>query len=105
MHSARLSIEVNGEYYDEDYLADNDIVCLENGDYASLGDCVDIDGDWYLSDDEDICYAEDVEEYRLKDDCWHCEESGNWYNDEDMQVEVDGKLYHTDNAPEQTTEE
>jgi len=101
------TVYVNDEYYDEDYLSDNEIVCLENGDYASLGDCVEIDGDWYVSDDPDVCYAEDVEEYRLKDDCWQCEDSGNWYNDDSKQVMVDCKFYHADcpRLPEQTTEE
>jgi len=99
------TVYVNDEWYDTDYLSDNEIVCLENGDYASLGDCVEIDGDWYLSDDEDICYTEDAEEYRLKDDCWQCEESGNWYLDDCKRVMVDCKFYHEDHAPEQTTEE
>jgi hypothetical protein len=99
------TVYVNDEYYDTDYLADNNIVELADGEYDDLDNCVEIHGDWYRADDDDVCYTEDAEEYRLKDDCWQCEESGNWYNDEDMQVEVDGKLYHTDNAPEQTTTE
>jgi hypothetical protein len=99
------TVEINGSWYDTEYLCDNNIVELHDGEYEDLDNCVEIDGEWYRTDDDDVCFAEDVEEYRLKEDCWMCEESGNWYNDEDMQVEVDGKLYHTDNAPEQTTEE
>jgi hypothetical protein len=99
------TVEVNGEYYDEAYLSDNNIVCLEDGEHAELDDCVSINDDWYLNDDERICYAEDIEEYALKDDCWQCEESNNWYTDATESVEVDGKLYHPDNAPEQETTE
>ena len=99
------TVEINGSWYDADYLSDNNIVELHDGEYEDLDNCVMIDDEWYRTDDDDVCHAEDVEEYRLKEDCWMCEESGNWYNDEDMQVEVDGKLYHTDNAPEQTTTE
>ena len=100
------TVEVNGEYYDEDFLSDNEIVCLENGDYAELGDCVERDGDWYVSDDPDVCYAEDTEEYELKDECWMCGESNNWYTNETLAVvDADGNMFHPDHAPEQTTEE
>jgi hypothetical protein len=99
------TVEINGSWYDTDYLSDNNIVELHDGSYEDMENCVEINGDWYHCDDDDVCRAEDTEEYMLKEDCWMCEESGDWYHDEDMQVEVDGKLYHTDNAPEQTTEE
>ena len=98
---------INYEYYHVEYLSDNNIVELANGEYEDLDNCVEIDGEWYHTDDPDVCYAEDVEEYRLKDDCWQCEDSGNWYNDDSKQVMVDCKFYHADcpRLPEQTTEE
>ena len=99
------TVAVNGDYYDTDYLADNNIVELANGEYEELDNCVEIHGEWYHCDDEDVCYAEDAEEHRLKDDCWQCEESGNWYLDDCKRVMVDCKFYHEDHAPEQTTEE
>jgi hypothetical protein len=98
-------VRVGDDFYDGDFLSDNGIVELENGDYAPMDDCVCVNDEWYETDDNRLCYAEDIEEYALKDDCWQCAESGNWYNDEDMQVEVDDKLYHTDHAPEQETTE
>jgi hypothetical protein len=97
------TVEVNGEFYDEDYLPDNNIVRLEDGDYAEMDDCVMINNDWYLTDDPRICRPEDNDDYWLTDDCWQCEESGGWYTHAIEFVEVDGKLYHPDNAPEQET--
>lgn len=98
-------VDVCGEYYDLDYLSDNNIVELADGSYEDMDNCVEIDGEWYRDDDDDICYAEDVEEYCLKDDCWQCAESDKWYTDNTEHVDVDGETYHPDNAPEQTTEE
>ena len=99
------AIEVNGEYYDEDYLSDNNIVQLDNGDYVHLDDAVCIDGyGWYHCDDDDICYAEDKGEHALKEDCWQCASSDKWYTEDTACVEVDGETYHPDHAPEQTTE-
>ena len=96
-------VESQDEYYDDSYLDDNNIVELENGDYEHIDNAVEIDGDWYHCDDERIVCCDDGE-YRLYDDCWQCEESGNWYSDDEEFVEVDGKLYHPDHAPEQETE-
>jgi len=98
-------VEVNGEYYHDDYLSDNGIVRLENGDYEEMDNCVSINDEWYHCDDERICRPEDRDDYCLIEDCWLCEESNNWYTDDTACVEVDGSLYHPDHAPEQTTEE
>ena len=94
--------EVNGGYYDTDYLSDNNIVELANGDYEDLDNAVYIESEdaYYHCDDDDICYTEDSGEYDLKDNCWQCTESGNWYTDDTDYVEVDGDKYHPDNAPE-----
>jgi hypothetical protein len=98
-------VHVGDEVYDENHLSDNEIVELENGDYASMDDCVLINDEWYLTDDERVCHAEDIEDYCLTEDCWRCEESGNWYTDDTACVEIDGSLYHPDHAPEQETTE
>lgn len=97
---------VGDEFYDTDYLSDNDIITLENGEYAFMDDCVEINGDWYEQDDSRVVRCEDDDEYYLEDEgCWQCEESGNWYSDSVDYVEVDDKKYHPDHAPEQETEE
>jgi len=96
---------VGDEFYDTEYLSDNGIVELENGDYADMDDCVFINDEWYLCDDERICHPEDSDDACLTEDCWLCEESNNWYTDDTASVEIDGSLYHPDHAPEQETEE
>ena len=99
--------EINGDYYDTDYLSDNDIVELANGEYEHSDNAVYVESEdaYYHCDDDDICYAEDSGEYDLKDNCWQCTESGNWYTNDTDSVMVDCALYHPDHAPEQETED
>ena len=100
-------VEINGTYYDTDYLDDNDIVELANGEYEERDNAVYVESEdaYYQCDDDDICYTEDTSEYDLKDNCWQCTESGNWYTDDTDYVEVDGSKYHPDNAPETDDED
>lgn len=98
--------ETDGEYYDNDYLCDNDIVEDVHGDYRKIDDVIEVDGDYYPTDDDSICYADDVGEHRHKDDCWQCFASDRWYTDDFDYVEVDGEKYHPDEVPEtETTDE
>jgi len=115
------AIEVDGEYYDVDYVSDNDIVCLHDGDYVPLGSAVYIEsmGDWYLSDDDDVVYLPDGDaehidnvvrlandEWCLLDEAWQCAESGNWYANDDIDpVTIDGKTYHPNASLVLETEE
>jgi hypothetical protein len=93
-------VESQSEHYDEDYLDDNEIIELNNGEYAPLDESVEINGDWYHVEDDRICRTEDTDEFLLVDDgCWQCEESGNWYTDSIDYVEVEGCKYHPDYAP------
>ena len=96
---------VNSTPYDTNYLGDNEIIELANGDYARLEDSICIDGDWYETDDEDICYAEDTEEYALKEDCWMCVNSEKWYTNAIEYIECPNTIsvYHPDHAPEHLT--
>jgi hypothetical protein len=90
----------NDEYYDEDYLDDNEIILLENGDYEILDNAVEVSGEWYHIDDERICRTEDTDEYALTEDCWQCAESGNMYtNDCEDYTEYEGERYHDDYIP------
>jgi hypothetical protein len=99
-------VHVGDESYDEDYLGDNEIVRLEDGEYAHMDDAVCINDEWYDVDDMRVVRCEDDDEYYIEDEgCWRCEESGNWYSDSTDYVEVDDKKYHPDNAPEQETTE
>jgi len=92
-------VDSQSESYDVDYLDDNEIIELNNGEYAPLDEAVEINGDWYTIDDERVCRFEDTDEYGLTEDGWQCEQSCNWYTDAVDYVEVDGCKYHPDNAP------
>ena len=94
------AIHVDGEYYDEDYLEDNQIVCLENCEYEHTDNAVEINGDWYHVDDEDVVLASDTDEYAMREDCWQCAESCNWYTDDcEDYTEYEGARYHDDYIP------
>ena len=76
-------VESTGRHYDVDYLDTNEIVQLRNGDYEHLDNAVEIDGDYYHVDDERIVRCVDDDEYHLKRDVYHHEDSGEYYADED----------------------
>jgi hypothetical protein len=94
-------VDSNSNSYDTDYLGDNNIVELNNGEYEDVENAVEINGDWFHIEDERICRTEDTDEFLLVDDgCWQCAESGNWYTDdcEDF-TEYEGARYHDDYIP------
>jgi hypothetical protein len=99
------TVYVDGEYYHDQYLSDNSIVELANGEYAHSDNAVYIDSAdaYYHVDDEDIVYAENTHQHELRDDCWSCAESGNYYTNDEDSVEIDGESYHPDHAPEPET--
>jgi hypothetical protein len=88
------------EYYHEDFLDDNNIVLLENGEYEHEDNAIEIDSEWYHVDDERIRTLENGDTV-LEDDAYECAEDGKWYSrDDEPPVEVGGDTYHPDNAPE-----
>ena len=99
------AIEADGEWYDCEYLDDNSIVELNNGEYTHHDNAVYIESAdaYYHIDDDDVCHTDDTNQYELKDDCWFCAGSHNWYTDDTDSVDVDGQLYHPDHAPEPET--
>jgi len=103
------AVRADDEYYDSEYLDDNNIVELHDGEYTHSDNAVYIEScdAYYHVDDDDIVHTEDSNQYELREDCWCCAESGNWYTDDEDSVEIDGKLYHPDHAPEpeETTNE
>jgi len=95
-------VESQSDYFDEDYLSDNEIVELENGDYEHMEEAIEINGDWYTIDDERICRFEDTDEYGLTEDGWQCAQSCNWYSDDcDKFTEYKGERYHDDYIPQE----
>ena len=115
-------VESQDEYYDTDYLSDNNIVELIDGEYEHIDNAVEIDGDWYPSDDDRIVFDEYHERHDLIDNCeetedngwvresetWVCAESGKRYSDAVDYVEIDGDKYYPDHVPatnDETNEE
>ena len=84
-------VYVRGTYYHEDYLDDNGIVELHDGEYTKYEDAVFVESaDAYYSDDDvgsgrhtecPVVYAAD--EYRLRSECVWCESSGAWIPQDD----------------------
>lgn len=81
LHTDEAITDIDGNAYDANFLDDNDIVELYNGDYAHI------------------------------DQAWSCADSGDWYLHDDVEpVEIDGDNYHPDSSTarrkaEQTTDE
>jgi hypothetical protein len=95
-------VESCGDSYDVDYLGDNEIVELNNGEYEQMENAVEVDGDWYHIDDERICRTEDTDEFmRVDDGCWQCTHSGEWYTDSVDFIEVSGEKFHPKYCPDE----
>jgi hypothetical protein len=110
-------IRIQGQYYDTDYLEDNNIVQLANGEYACSDDAVYVSStdEYYDAEDDDICYTIDGE-YEMREDCvllengewciesdaWMCEHSDEWYqcSEVDSVTTKCGKIIHPDHAAE-----
>ena len=107
MHDDDVVHATDGESYDRDYLSDNNIVELSCGDYSHIDSAVYIESDnsYYDINSDDICYAEDTERYELRNDCWMCSESGNYYTDDTDYELIDGEKVHPDYAPETDDED
>ena len=111
------TVEVGCQYYDQEYVGDNNIVQTADGEYMDLDDAVYIEstGDWYDSDDSDVC-CDYNGEWQLRDNCvelhngelclttdaWECSHSGDWYvcGDDESELTADGEVIHPDYADE-----
>ena len=90
-------VDSRDEYYHQDYLDDNNIVELDNGDYEHVEETIEIDGNYYALEDERICLFQDTQEWGMQCDGWQCVASCDWYTDAVECVEVDDEKYHPDN--------
>ncbi len=86
-------------YYDADYISDNNMVWLDDGDLCPQDDAVHLESrdEWHHCDSSDVVYCEhnstyehvdDVVEladgaYALEDDTWECEIDGAYYLNDD----------------------
>jgi hypothetical protein len=114
-------VHVGDETYDEDYLGDNNIIELRNGDYCHSDSAVYIESEdvWYEDGDDEVCYDDHNSRHELVDNCvqlengdmchtddaWMCQATMNYYTNDEEYVEVDGEKYHPDHVPETETEE
>ena len=78
-----------------------DVVALEDGGYAERDDIVEIDGDYYMTDDTRVIQAQEEDDcgstYALRDDCWQ-DGDGNWHRDGVPHQEIDGSLWLEDDC-------
>jgi hypothetical protein len=107
-------VEGWGEYVDNNYLDDNNIVRLRNNELCHQDDAIEVDDDWYHCNDERICYNDYNECYAMRDDlvelhdgttcaevdAWCCTHTGKWYGNDVDYVDVCGEKFHPDVAPE-----
>lgn len=99
---------VNDRAYDDNYMHDNGLVELADGDWVHQDDavyCAEAEA-YYLPNDPEIVKLENGVVCH-KDHAWQCYASGNWYLEVDSyeRVEVDGEVYHCDYVPSQDAEE
>lgn len=118
-NSEAVYAESQEQHYDCEYLGDNDIISLAEGEYAHKDECVYVDreDEWHLEKSLSIVQCEHSDLFELlkdcvrledgswahKDDAWQCTHSDNWYlYDEGGFVEMpDGRtLVHVDYVDE-----
>ena len=95
-------LDINGEYIDDDdarwicytrpngrhiegYVWYENVIYAQDGNYYLDDDCVSVNGDYYLENDEDICCTYE-DEWQLRDDCVLLdagEHEGEWANYDD----------------------
>jgi len=95
-----IYVESRDNYYHNEYLDDCNIVELENGEYEHIDQVIEIDGEYYLLEDERICLFKDTQEWGKCEDGWQCTHSCDWYTDDTEYVEINGEKYHPDYCPE-----
>ena len=89
-------VESQDEHYHDDYLDENNIIELANGDYEHEDNAVEVDGDYYHFEDDRIVRCVDDDEYHLKADAYYHEDSDEWYADEDSMPKSDDDTDATD---------
>lgn len=116
------AVEVDGEWYHDEWLSDNEIVELHDGEYCRQDNAVYVQsaGEWYLADDERVVYTQAGEhemrsdcvelangEWCLTDEAWCCDHTGDYYaNDDETGVAtMCGKLVHPDHADQYETQQ
>lgn len=82
-----------GEYIQED-------LAITIGRYTywqNDDDIVEVNGDWYAKDSEDICYVDMHDEYYMDDECVFSEDREEYILQSES-IEIDGDYYHEDDV-------
>lgn len=83
LHDSNNIVSVGSTNYDADYLGDNGIVELADGDHVH---------------EDDATYVDRLSEYHLSDDCVHCEHSDTYELARDCEALADGEWAHMDDV-------
>jgi hypothetical protein len=91
----------NGHYFCG-IVWDDELVHVNGVGHVLAVDCVEeySTGNWYLSNDADICHVPSRDEYRLIEDCTYSEYSNQWILTDEVINTGDGKIIHEDEAEE-----
>ena len=87
----------NGNHI-EGYVSVDDLSDIAHGGWVLSCDCVDVDGEDYLRDDDNICYVETRSEWYLMDDC-RSDYNGDMIHQDDA-IELCNNVYKGDYAYE-----
>jgi hypothetical protein len=112
-HDGQMYDDFNDEWIDED-----EAIYIQSGERrytdrcAHIDDCICVNGDWYYkydsnlievngehytSDSDEICYSDLDNEYYLIDDCVYSEDSGSYILTSEA-YEIGGNYYHESNV-------
>jgi hypothetical protein len=84
-------VESRGEYYYTD-----DVVYSDNSDtYILIEEAVMLNGEYFHEEDDEICWAEDTEEYELKDNCYYSDFSHCWLENP-VECPINGFIFKSD---------
>lgn len=87
-------VENRGEWYDEE-----DCVCTVHDEYILLSEAIEICGDWYHQDDQDIRYSESRGRYYHSDDVSWVESRDDYFpNDEVVYDDYNNEDIHENDA-------
>ena len=81
----------------EGYVSLDDVSDIAHGGWVLSCDCVDVDGEDYLKDDENICFVDSRNTWHLVDDCT-MDYNGDMIHDDDSVCLYDGEYSHEDEA-------
>jgi hypothetical protein len=96
------TVYIGGENYDRDYLHEQqELRRAHDGEYFHEDDCFycDVVGEYYSNHEASPVTLEDGRTAAMCN-AWQCNESDEWYGNDEFFVEVNGARYHPNHVPE-----